>query len=36
MEHLNHAICGIECRFLFMMSGISLLVSGVVIELLTR
>jgi hypothetical protein len=36
MEYLTQHVCGVECRLMFLMSGASLLVSGIVIELVTR
>ncbi len=36
MEHLSQSICAVECKLLFVMSGVSLLISGTIIALLTR
>ncbi len=36
MEHLSPAVCAVEFRLLCLMSGASLLISGMVIGLLIR
>ena len=36
MEYLGKEVCGVQCRLMFLMSGISLIIAGIVIELVSR